>query len=328
MSNRVVDVTIIGGGPVGLYGVYTAGFQGLSVRLFESLSQLGGQLTALYPEKYIYDIAGIEATKAKDLIESLKRQAFQYDAEVYLGEQVLDLLPVGGHYVLKTVSGEYPTKTVVISGGLGAFTPRIPDIVGLEEWEGRGLHYMVQDPLRFKDKRVLVVGGGDSAVDWALSLADVASEVTLVHRRGSFRAAADSVFRLEESLVSSKYYHELSRLEGEKHLSRAVIYDNRTQEETVVSVDEVVMALGFVPNLGPIANWDLTLEGKSLVVNSEMRTNLPGVFAAGDVAVYPGKVKLITVGFGEVATAVHNAYHYLHPEDRKPVGHSSNRQRA
>lgn len=324
MQHATVDVTFVGGGPVALYGLFYAGMLGLSTRVIESLPELGGQLTALYPEKKIYDVPGFPSVLARDLVAQLRQQASRFLQDVRTGETVQHLRPLAdGGYLLQTGVGEYPSRTVIITSGAGAFTPRKLQLPEAEQFEGRGIQYTVSRLEDFRNRSVLVVGGGDSAVDWALTLQPVAARVTLIHRRGQFRAAWESVQQLLNSGVDVRLYHEIKRLEGGERLEAAVIYDNRSGEECRLPVDEIVLALGYVPNLGPIRSWGLELEGDSIVVRSDMSTNLPGIFAAGDVVTYPGKVKLIATGFGEVATAVASARRFVNPAARTPVHSSS-----
>lgn len=324
MHHEMVDVTFVGGGPVALYGLFYAGMLGLSTRVIESLPELGGQLTALYPEKKIYDVPGFTAVCARDLVAQLRQQTSRFLQDVRTGETVQQLVQqADGTYVLQTDANEYPSRTVIITSGVGAFTPRKLQIPEAERFEGRGLQYTVSRLDDFLNRSVLVVGGGDSAVDWALALQPVAARVTLIHRRGQFRAADESVSQLLTSSVDIRLYHEIKALEGSERVEAAVVYDNRSGEECRLAVDEIVLALGFVPNLGPIRSWSLELDGDAIVVRSDMSTNLPGVFAAGDVVTYPGKVKLIATGFGEVATAVAAARRLVNPKARAPVHSSS-----
>lgn len=329
MTHRAdtVDITFIGAGPSGLYGAYYAGLHGLSTRIIEALPQLGGQLAALYPEKYIYDVGGFPKVLAKELVANLIEQAMQYNPEVRLGERVEELVrgnPPDEPFLLKTDSGAiYPTKTVVITAGIGAFSPRKLDAPGIEEFEGKGVYYTVGDASQFAGASVLVIGGGDSAVDWALMLEKAARQVTLIHRRAEFRAHTESVNQLMRSKVDVKVHHELRSLHGDGRLQRAVIFDNRDNSETELDVDAVVCALGFTPNLGPLKEWGIEIVDDCIPVKSTCETNIPGVFAAGDIATYPGKLKLIASGFGEAATAVGQAKRVINPKARIHI-HSTN----
>jgi len=319
------DITIIGAGPTGLYAAYYAGFRALRTKIVDSQSDLGGQVTALYPDKYIYDVAGFPKILGKDLIRNQVEQAMQYEPSVVLNERVEHLERLAdGNYRLVTHTGqEHFTRVVLITAGIGAFTPKKYNRPELDRYEGKGLHFAVRNREDFRDRRVLVVGGGDSALDWALNLLPLVRELTLIHRRDQFRAHEDSVRKLLASPAKVKLFYELKALEGADRVERALIFNNRTKEEEVLEVDAVLAFLGLVSNLGPIREWGLVIEEDSIVVNTKMETNLPGVYAAGDITTYPGKLKLIATGYGEAATAVNNAYTYLNPGAKAFPGHSS-----
>src|SRR5579864_6535374 len=318
------DVTIIGGGPVGLYGAYYSGFRTLRTKIVESLDALGGQITALYPEKPIYDVAGFTKIIGRQLVDNLVEQAGQYHPTVCAGETVdkLERAP-DGTLRLTTNRATHASKVLVITAGIGAFHPKTFKKPEIDSFEGRGLHYFVKSFQDFAGKRVLIAGGGDSAVDWANNLVGVARSVTLIHRRDGFRAAEDSVQKMLHSPVNVKLFYELRRLEGKDRLERAVIFNNKTNVDETIEVDAVIASLGFLSTLGPIADWGLELEHDSIRVNTRMETNLAGVYGAGDIVVYPGKVKLIATGFGEAATAVNNAAQYINPKASVFPGHSS-----
>ncbi|MDR7485128.1 MAG: NAD(P)/FAD-dependent oxidoreductase [Armatimonadota bacterium] len=318
------DVTIIGGGPTGLFAAYYAGFRGLSVKIVDSQPDLGGQITALYPDKYIYDVAGFPRILGKDLVANLVEQAMQYEPAVVLSEEIRSFEHLADRTIrLVGASGEHHTRAVVITAGIGAFTPKTYQRPEIDRYVGRGLSYAVRRREDFRDRTLLVVGGGDSAVDWALNLAPIARHITLVHRRDGFRAHEDSVKKLLASPITVKLFCELKGLRGEPAVSEAVIVNTRTREEEVVAVDAVLAFLGLVSHLGAIAKWGLVLNEDAIVVDTTMATNLPGVYAAGDVVTYPGKLKLIATGFGEAATAVNNAARYIHPDASLFPGHSS-----
>ena len=321
------DVTIVGAGPVGLFAAFYAGLRTMKVKVIDALAEPGGQLAALYPDKFIYDVAGFPAVKAKALVDQLVEQAMQYGPTVCLGEQAMTLTALPGDnagYVIGSDKGvQHRTKTVLLTSGIGSFAPRkLPD-AALARYEGHGLHYVLPGLDVFKGKRVLLLGGGDSAVDWALHLEPLASELTLIHRRDQFRAHEDSVAKLYASRCKVVPFHELKTIEGDGALQRAIIYDNRTKAETVLEIDDVVVNFGFVANLGPLKTWGLTIKGNSLEVSQKMETNLPGVFGAGDLVNYPGKLKLIATGFGEAAMAVCGAKLLVDPKARYFPGHSS-----
>ncbi len=319
-----VDITIIGGGPVGLFGACCAGLHGLSTKIIEALPQLGGQLAALYPEKYIYDVAGFPKVLAKDLVANLTEQAMQFNPSVCTGERALELRQEGKEgFTIVTDRAHHRTRAVICTVGLGAFSPRRLDVPGVADFEGRGVHYFVSSLSDFADQRLLIVGGGDAAVDWALALEPIAAAITLVHRRGAFRAQQSSVDALFASSVEVKLFHEVRQITGDDRLQRAVIFENRSGAETALGVDAVILALGFTPDLGPISTWGLHVNEDRICVNSAGETNIPGVFAAGDAVDYPGKLKLIAGGFGEVATAVAQAKRYIDPSARLQI-HSTN----
>jgi thioredoxin reductase (NADPH) len=323
-AQDLYDVTIIGAGPTGLFAAYYAGFRGFRTKLIDSQPDLGGQITALYPDKYIYDVAGFPRILGKELVANLVEQAMQYGPTVCLSEEVRTLQRgADGVIELGTTHGRHHSRAVIITAGIGAFTPKTYKRPELDRYEGRGLYFAVRRKEEFRDKTLLVVGGGDSALDWALNLLPYARSITLIHRRDGFRAHADSVKKLFESPITVKVFYELRALRGDPHVEEAVIVNNRTGQEEVLRVDAVLAFLGLVSNLGPIAQWGLQLEGDAIVVNTKMETNLPGVYAAGDIATFPGKLKLIATGFGEAATAVNNAATYLDPHASAFPGHSS-----
>jgi ferredoxin/flavodoxin---NADP+ reductase len=324
MAADLYDVTILGGGPVGLYAAYYAGFRTLRTKIVESLGALGGQVTALYPEKWIYDVAGFPKILGRDLVDNLVEQATQYKPTLCLGETVEALTPQPDKTLqLTSERSTHHTRTLLITAGIGAFHPKTFKNPLIDGFEGRGLYYFVRSFQDFKDRRVLIVGGGDSAVDWALGLVGIARTVTLIHRRDQFRAFEDSVAKLLASPVQVKTFYELRRLEGAQQVERAVIYSNKTNQDESLEVDAVIASLGFLSTLGPIQEWGLELEHDSVRVNTRMETNLLGVYAAGDIVTFPGKVKLIATGFGEAATAINNAAAYLNPKASVFPGHSS-----
>jgi len=318
------DITIIGAGPVGLFAAFYAGLRTMKVKVIDVLTEAGGQLAALYPDKYIYDVAGFPKVKSRDLVEQLVEQAMQYSPTVCLGEQATTLAAADGGYVIGSSTGaQHRTKTVLLTAGIGSFAPRKLTDATLARFEGKGLHYVLPGLDSFRGRRVLLLGGGDTAVDWALHLEPLASELTLIHRRDQFRAHEDSVRKLHASRCKVVSFHELRTLEGESRIERAIIYDNRSNADTTLVVDDVVVNFGFVANLGPLKSWGLTIKGNSLEVSQKMETNLPGIFGAGDLVTYPGKLKLIATGFGEAAMAVCAAKMVVDPAARYFPGHSS-----
>ncbi len=326
-SAEPVDVAIIGAGPTGLFAAFYAGLRQMSVKLLDSLEILGGQLTTLYPEKYIYDVAGFPKVLSKDLSNGLVEQALQYPTTaVCLGEQVLDVIfdEASKTYTVKTNVTTHLARSVLLAAGVGAFQPKTLPLPNAKQYEGKGLFYFVKSVAAFEKKKVLIVGGGDSAVDWANMLAPVADVVTVIHRRDQFRAHEDSVAKMMATTARIKTFFELKSIGGNGHLQTATIFDNRTKDEEVLELDAVLVNIGFSNSLGPIKNWGLEIEGAQVKVDSMMQTNRPGFFAAGDICTYPGKLKLIATGFGEAAIAVNYAKHYLDPSANIFPGHSSN----
>ncbi|MFS8639840.1 MAG: NAD(P)/FAD-dependent oxidoreductase [Symbiobacteriaceae bacterium] len=328
-TKELYDVTLIGAGPVGLFGVFYAGMRGMKTKVIEALPEVGGQLTALYPEKDIFDVAGFPRIQAKRLIEQCKEQADMANPNAtYVFNQRVDKLNrlEDGTFELITHTGErHYSKAVIITAGIGAFEPnRLPN-ESARAYEGKGVFYNITNLPQFEGKRVLVIGGGDTAVDYALMLEPIAAEVTLIHRRDGFRAHEESLNRLFASRVHVKVFYELRRVEGDgSWVKKAVIFDNRTGEETTLDVDYVIIGTGFKASLGSMLEWGLEIENKrQIVVNSKGETNIPGVYAAGDICWYPGKIRLIATGFGEVATAVNNAKAYIDPSAAAFPGHSS-----
>ncbi|MEO3858630.1 NAD(P)/FAD-dependent oxidoreductase [Acrocarpospora sp. B8E8] len=328
MSAFDVDVLIVGAGPVGLFGAYYAGVRGLRAAIVDSLSQVGGQVSAMYPEKAIFDIAGFPAVSGRRLIANLVEQAAPYDPAYLLGQEAqrLDRVPREGRpdlLVVTTGAGtEITAGAVVVTGGIGTFTPR-PLPAG-EEFLGRGLAYFVPDSADYAGRDVVVVGGGDSAVDWTLMLHPIAASVTLVHRRTAFRAHRGSIERLTASPVKIILNAQVTATLGGERLERVEVGVTGEDGARTLPCDRLVAALGFTANLGPLRAWGLDLrDNRHLVVDSAMRTNVPGVFAAGDIADYDGKVRLIATGFGEVATAVNNAAVHIDPHAQLFPGHST-----
>lgn len=327
-DDRIYDITVIGGGPTGLFTAFYAGIRDASTKIIDSLPELGGQLTELYPEKYIYDVAGFPKIRAADLVEQLVEQTSQYNPTICLNERVIGLNKRDDDvFVLSTDRGRtHLTRALIITAGIGAFTPKSLPAENVAKFEGRGIHYYIDNVQKYADKRVLVVGGGDSAVDFALMLEPVAKQVTLIHRRDQFRAHEENVKSLMASRVDVRTFVELKSVSGDDRLTTATLVENRSKEVSELAVDAIIGSLGFSASLGPILEWGLTIEDNGLVVDTRMRTNIPGVFAAGDIASYPGKVKLIATGFGEAPTAVNNAKIYLDPNSKLFPGHSSSRK--
>jgi thioredoxin reductase (NADPH) len=326
-TQDVYDISIIGGGPSGLFAAFYAGLRSCKVKIIDSLPQLGGQLAALYPDKYVYDIPGFPKVLAHEFVQRQVDQAMQFDPTICLNEKVIELKAgEDGLIALKTeASNVHLTRTVIVAAGAGAFVPRTMDLPDIKRMEGKGVYYIVKDLEVFRGKRVLVVGGGDTALDWALSVLTVASKVTLIHRRDAFRAHEESVKELFASPSKILLNHELKALEGDDRVTGATVFDNRTGEEMTLDIDAVVLGLGFLANLGPIKSWGLEIIKNSIPVSTTMQTNLPGVYAIGDITTYEGKIKLIATATAEAAIAANYATNYINPRARIFPGHSSER---
>jgi len=315
----MVDVTVVGGGPVGLFAVFYAGLRGCSTRVIERLPNLGGQCGNIYPEKVIFDVAGIPAIPGADLTKALARQMLQFDPHVITGAEVEEIeeLAPGGPFRIHTKNDIFPTRRVILTLGLGAFTPRrLTHIERLDELEGLGLIYFVKDMKEVTGKRVLVVGGGDSAVDWAMEAHERKAEVTLIHRSDVFQAHEGNLARLIHADVDVKTFHEITALLGEKRITGARILDNRNGSEESVDFDTVVVAIGFLHNLELVRGWGISVVGNSIPVNHRMETNVAGVFAAGDIVIHPSKMKLIATGAAEAAVAANAAADEIVPSLR------------
>jgi thioredoxin reductase len=318
-----VDLLVVGAGPAGLYAAYYAGFRGLRTAVIDSLPEPGGQISALYPEKMIYDIAGFPGVRGRELVAGLLAQAENFSPRWLLGRsaQHLERLPDGRLRVETTTGESVRTPSIVIAGGIGTFTPR-PLPVGAE-FLGRGVDHFVTDPAAYTGQHVLVVGGGDSAVDWALTLEPIAASVTLVHRRPRFTAHQASVARLHASSADVRTPCVLHAVRGTDTVRQVVLRDTASDELTELPCTRVVAALGFTADLGPLRDWGLRIVDRHLAVDSTMSTGVPGIYAAGDITDYPGKVRLISVGFGEAALAVNNAAIAANPSAALFPGHST-----
>lgn len=319
-----VDLLIVGAGPVGLFGAYYAGFRGLRVAVMDSLPELGGQISALYPEKHIFDVAGFPSVKGRELVASLREQADRFDPHYLLGHraETLERLPGGGFAATSHRGARVSCRAVIVTGGIGTFTPR-PLPTGAE-FEGRGLAYFVPNPDSYAGKDVVIVGGGDSAFDWAAGLEPIARSVTLVHRRETFRAHAHTVAQVQRSRVEILTSSQICAITGQARAEGVAVTHEPTRTVREIAAQEVIAALGFTANLGPLLTWGIdVIDRRHIPVDTAMSTNVPGVFAAGDITEYQGKVRLIAVGFGEVATAVNNAAVVIDPQAALFPGHST-----
>lgn len=316
------DICIIGAGPVGLFAVFEAGLLKMRCHLIDVLPQIGGQLSEIYPKKPIYDIPGFPEVLAQDLVDNLKKQIDPFKPTYSLGERVETLLKrEDGTFEIKTSDESLITcKAVVIAGGLGCFEPRKPEIENLEKYEGKGVYYMVKDPERFRDKKIIIAGGGDSALDWTIFLSNVASEVTLVHRNESFRGAPDSAEKVFELAKAGKVKlllnTHLKELKGDNILESATVI-GKEKEVSELKTDYLIPLFGLSPKLGPIAEWGLNIDKNAIEVNTfDYSTNVPGVFAIGDINTYAGKLKLILCGFHEAALMAQSAFKYVYPDQK------------
>ncbi|MQL55708.1 NAD(P)/FAD-dependent oxidoreductase [Acidianus ambivalens] len=321
------DMIIIGGGPVGLFGAFYATLRDMKTMIIDSQDELGGQLVSLYPEKMVYDVGGYPGILGYELAQKLVEQAKMFSPDIRLKEWVDWIQKTDDNmWIVKTDKGnQFKTKTVLIAMGIGKIMPSRLGAKGELEYENKGVYYTVRRKKDFEGKRVLIVGGGDAAVDWALTLAPVAKSVTLIHRRDQFRAHERSVKELFQ--VATVYtWHELKEVKGDGNkVTQAIIFDNRTKEEKTLDVDAVIISIGFKGDLGNLPKWGVAMKGRDVIVNARMETNLPGVYAAGDIALQEGapKLALIAVGFGQVAIATSVAKKYIDPNASLFAGHSS-----
>jgi thioredoxin reductase (NADPH) len=317
-----VDLLIVGAGPVGLFGAYYAGVRTLSTVVLDSLEEPGGQITAMYPEKAIFDVAGFPAIKGRELVEQLLTQAAPFKPTYLLGHQAVGLERGDGAFAVTTATGHrIEARAIVITGGIGTFTPRPLPAGG--EYLGRGLVHFVPDPAAYAGQDIVVVGGGDSALDWALMLESIGRSVTVVHRRAEFRAHQHSVELLKASSVRILTDAQVSAVRGDPDVAEVDVAVAGSDEPVTLACDKLIAALGFTANLGPLMEWGLDIQKRQIMVNTAGATNVPGIYAAGDIVDYEGKVKLIATGFGEVATAVNNAFAYLNPGKSAFPGHLS-----
>ena len=318
------DILIIGAGPTGLFAVFEAGLLQLKCHLIDALPQAGGQCSEIYPKKPIYDIPGFPEVLAGDLVDNLMEQIKPFQPGFTLGEraETIEKLDDGSFIVTTNKGTKHHAPVVAIAGGLGSFEPRKPLLENLEKYEDNGVAYIIKEPEVYRDKKVLIAGGGDSALDWSIFLADVAKEVTLVHRRNEFRGALDSVEKVQQLKNEGKINlitpAEVVALKGENRLEKVTVKDTSTSEETDVEVDDFIPLFGLSPKLGPISNWGLEIEKNAIKVDNtyDYQTNIPGIYAIGDVNTYPGKLKLILCGFHEATLMCQSAYQRINPDKK------------
>ena len=329
VTHEIRDLTIIGGGPAGLFALFYAGMRGATAQIVDALPQPGGQLAALYPEKFIFDVAGFPKVLAKDRVASLVAQAGQFGQPIHCGQRVVALEEADGVFTVVTATDRFPTRAVIIAAGIGAFAPRRLPQPCAAPWYGRGIDEAVLEPARYAGRHVVIIGGGDSAFDWAHQLEGVAAGVTLVHRSDRFRAHQATVDAVLASAAAGRVavhtFHELADIvaEGDRIVA-LTLRDVKQKTTREVRCDVVLPMLGFVSDIGPLAEWGLTLAQDEIVVDQTMATGRPGIWAAGDVTTYEGKLKLIATGFAEASMAVNQAVHWIHPDKKVNPGHSSN----
>jgi thioredoxin reductase len=336
-DNEIRDITVIGAGPVGLITAFWAGMREASSRIIDSLPDLGGQLTTLYPEKWIYDVPGYPKILAKDLVDQLAEQSIeQFDVPVHL-ETTADHVeyepdpedPERQILRLVTDKGDFLTRTIIIAGGHGAFEPKKLPGYDMTPWEGKGAHYLVKEKSEFAGKKVVIIGGGDSACDWVLNLLDTADEITLVHRREGFRAHEVTVKEIEDAAeagqVDVRTPYQIKDIAGDDVIERVTIFHSEDEDDVQeLDVDAVLLQLGFKTALGPLKEWDLEVEKGAIKVDPVMKTSMEAVWAAGDITTFNGKLKLIATGFAESAIAVAQAVHHIRPDMKIQPKYSTN----
>ncbi len=319
------DILIIGAGPTGLFAVFEAGLLGLRCHLIDALPQPGGQLAEIYPKKPIYDIPGFPEVLAGELVDNLMEQIRPFQPGFTLGERAesLETLPDGTFQVTTDAGTCVRASVIAIAGGLGSFEPRKPLLDNLEQYEGKGVEYMLRNPDNYGGKRVVIAGGGDSALDWSIYMAKIAESVTLIHRRNEFRGALDSVEKVRELKKQGRIRlitpAEVVKLQGNGHLESLVVrISGDTEEDLLLQTDAFIPLFGLSPKLGPLASWGLEIEKNAIKVNNALdyQTNIPGIYAIGDVNTYPGKLKLILCGFHEATLMCQSAYQRIFPDKR------------
>jgi thioredoxin reductase (NADPH) len=316
------DIAIVGAGPVGLFAVFEAGLLKMRCHLIDALPKTGGQLSEIYPKKPIYDIPGYPVILAEELVENLEKQIAPFQATFTLGERVeiLERQADGGFFLQTSEGTQVSCKVVVIAGGLGSFEPRKPEIPQLEHFEGKGVSYMILDPEKLRNKKVVLAGGGDSALDWAILLADICAELTLIHRGETFRGAVDSAEKVRELAENGRLRlllkSAVTALHGNGRLQALTVKAENDSEQTL-DTEVFIPLFGLSPKLGPIENWHLNLDKSAIEVNTvDFSTSVPGIFAIGDINTYPGKLKLILCGFHEAALMAQAAFRIVHPQQK------------
>lgn len=320
---NIYDITIVGAGPAGMFAAFYAGMRNAKTKIIDSLPQLGGQLSTLYPEKYIYDIPGYPKIKAGDLVQKLENQLTTFNHRYCLEEQVVKIKRYDdGLIELITNKRTHYSRAVILALGNGFFQPRKLAVPKAENFESYGIDYFVPDLMKYAGKKVAIAGGGDSAIDWALMLEPIASEVSLIHRRSEFRAHEHSVKKLHESSVNILTPYIISEVTGDRFLEEIHLQAPKGEDTVRLSVDYLIVNYGFSSSLD-LKDWGLSSTRQGIPVRSDMRTSMDGVYACGDVTLYDGKVNLIATGFGEAPTAVNNALHYIDPKNRTQPAHST-----
>jgi thioredoxin reductase (NADPH) len=323
-SENIFDITILGGGPTGLFAAFYAGLRNASCKILDSMPALGGRLTAVYPEKYIYDVAGFPKVLAKDLVDNLTAQAMAYKPTLALEEVAQTLRRRDdGVWELTTQTGVHLTRTLLVAAGVGSYSPKKHVAPGSADFEGRGVAYAVVNKEIHRNRKVVVIGGGDSALDWANEMVSIAAEVTLIHRSDRFRAHDDSINKLKATQARILTNTEVIAFEGDSALKRIIVENTETQEKAIIEVDDALVMFGFNSSLGKIREWGIELHHDGIKVNDCMETNLEGIYAAGDIAEYRGKLKLIATGFSEAAIAVNFAKTLINPKEKAQPLHST-----
>ncbi|MCS7136215.1 MAG: NAD(P)/FAD-dependent oxidoreductase [Nitrososphaerota archaeon] len=316
VDKEVYDITIIGGGPVGLFAAFYSGIRNMKTKLIEALSHLGGQLSTIYPDKYIYDVPGYTRILAQDFVKKLEEQVMQFNPTIRLNEKVIAIRRLDEKLIeLETTKGLHYSKTVLLATGMGAISMKKLGIPNVDRFEGRGVYYSITNKWMFKDKRVIIIGGGDSAVDWALNLKDIASEVMLIHRRAGFRAHEAKIMELSHSNVRVLIPYVVKDAYGEERLESVTLTNVETGEEVTLETDALIPQIGYEIDNSLYKSWGLEVDEHGIKVNGKMETNVPGVFAAGDVASPTNsfKLNLIVIGLAQAIIAVNCAKHYIDP---------------